>query len=704
MQMVDAPTCGKNTLDLIFSNSEELVTDSKVIVNKKISDHNSVIFNLGLKNNNDLRPNPIDEDIQSFNAFDFVNASAEAWIKTKHDFANVNWELELEDKSSEESLELFMSKIKTTSENNFSKKGDIKTKKSFKNNNKIPKGVRNLFRQKMKLSKKALEADNPKIILNAQSEIAEIDNKLKASYAKWNLAKEQKVVENLKIDPKSFYKYANSKSNVRTGIGPLEKSKDTYTNDPSEMASLLNKQYSSVFSKPDPALQVENTSSFFSKEPEVGFLSDLVITEELVEKAIGDLKLGSAGGPDGLPALWLKNMCDSIKLPLSIILKKSLQEHIFPSQLKHAHVIPVYKGKSRSCPANYRPVSLTNVIGKVFERVARDQITNHLEESNIFNENQHGFRQNRSCLSQLLSHYDSAIHMAEKHGNLDVLYLDFSKAFDKVDHGLVHQKLLDAKITGNIAKWIISFLKNRSQRVRIGNTLSEPLDVISGVPQGTVLGPLIFLLVINNIDFDLNKEVANATLFADDTRVAGGVSEEEDVEMFQDEINKIYRWQASNNMRFNSDKFELLRFGNNIELKESTSYFSPDMADIIEEKDSLRDLGITMNNKLTFRDHIDGISHKLKMKSSWLLRSFRCRDLKFMKTVWKSLALPIVDYCSPLWFSPEKPGDISGLEDLQRSFFRQVSGLEELSYWDRLKKMKMYSIQRCLERYMVIYI
>ena len=158
----------------------------------------------------------------------------------------------------------------------------------------------------MKLSKKVLEADNPKIILNAQSEIAEIDNKLKASYAKWNLAKEQKVVENLKIDPKSFYKYANSKSNVRTGIGPLEKSKDTYTNDPSEMASLLNKQYSSVFSKPDPALQVENTSSFFSKEPGVGFLSDLVITEELVEKAIGDLKLGSAGGPDGLPALWLK--------------------------------------------------------------------------------------------------------------------------------------------------------------------------------------------------------------------------------------------------------------------------------------------------------------------------------------------------------------------------------------------------------------
>ena len=114
-------------------------------------------------------------------------------------------------------------------------------------------------------------------------------------------------------------------------------------------------------------------------------------------------------------ALWLKNMCDSIKLPLSIILKKSLREHIFPSQLKHAHVIPVFKEKSSSCPANYRPVSLTNVTGKGFEGVVRDQITNHLEENNIFNEDQHGFRQNPSCLSQLLNHYDSAIHMAEKH-------------------------------------------------------------------------------------------------------------------------------------------------------------------------------------------------------------------------------------------------------------------------------------------------
>ena len=126
-----------------------------------------------------------------------------------------------------------------------------------------------------------------------------------------------------------------------------------------------------------------------------------------------------------------------------------------------------------------------------------DQITDCIEENNIFNENQ----QNFSFLSRLLSHYDSAIHMAEKDGNLDVLYLDFFKAFDKLD-----QKLRDARITGSIAEWIISFIRNCFSRVRIGNSLSEPLDVISGVPQGTVHGPLIFLLVLNNINFDINKK------------------------------------------------------------------------------------------------------------------------------------------------------------------------------------------------------
>ena len=133
---------------------------------------------------------------------------------------------------------------------------------------------------------------------------------------------------------------------MRAGIGPPEKSKDTYTNNPSEMASLLNKQYSSVFSEPDPALQVEDTSSYFSEEPGDGFLSDLVITEELIGKAIGDLKLGSAGGPDGLPALWLKHMCDSIKLLLSIILNKSLREHIFPSQLKYMPMLSKFIGEN----------------------------------------------------------------------------------------------------------------------------------------------------------------------------------------------------------------------------------------------------------------------------------------------------------------------------------------------------------------------
>ena len=130
-------------------------------------------------------------------------------------------------------------------------------------------------------------------------------------------------------------------------------------------------------------------------------------------------------------------------------------------------------------------------------------------------------------------------------------------------------------------------------------------------------------------------------------------------------------------MKFNSGKFELLQYGRNKELISSTIYFAPEMNEIIEEKESLRDLGVRVNNDLTFNDHISEISLKLKMRSSWILRSFRSRDKCFMKTIWKSLALPIVDYCSPLWFSPEKSGKISDLEDHQRRFLRKVKGLKK---------------------------
>ena len=172
--------------------------------------------------------------------------------------------------------------------------------------------------------------------------------------------------------------------------------------------------------------------------------------------------------------------------------------------------------------------------------------------------------------------------------------------------------------------------------------MSKPSHVISGIPQGTVLGPILALIFLSDID----KDVENiASMFADDTRLMGGIKTETDVESIQADLENVYKWAESNNMKFNSTKFELLRYGKDEELKNGTVYFSAE-EDIIEEKDVLRDLGIQMNNKATFDDHILKVCQTVKQKSGWILRTFRTRNPTIMKQLRKQLVQPQVDYCS----------------------------------------------------------
>ena len=260
------------------------------------------------------------------------------------------------------------------------------------------------------------------------------------------------------------------------------------------------------------------------------------------------------------------------------------------------------------------------------------------------NKNQHGFRQGRSCLSQLLEHYDNILKVLEEDNNADVIYLDFSKCFDKIDIGLLCHKLKQAGISSKLGIWLHNFLTNREQFVISKEGILSPSTVASGIPQGTVLGPILFLLFISDINANVESMAA---MFADDTRVLCNIASEEDVEKIQADLNKIYKWAEENNMLFNKNKFELLRYGTNTEIKHSTFYLSAD-EEIIEEKENLRDLGVIVNNQGTFDEHIDHICSKVKQKSGWIFRTFKCRQPNFLKILWKQLIQPHFDYCSQL--------------------------------------------------------
>ena len=254
-------------------------------------------------------------------------------------------------------------------------------------------------------------------------------------------------------------------------------------------------------------------------------------------------------------------------------------------------------------------------------------------------------------------------------------------------------------ISGKLGRWIFSFLTKRIQTVIVNGQKSQSKQVISGVPQGSVLGPLLFLILLGDID----KEVAHAYIssFADDTRSVMGVTSEEDIQALQSDVNSIYEWADENNMKFNSKKFECLRYGPNNHLKSSSHYTSDD-GNQIKEVDHVRDLGITLSSDGTFSKHIQNITESARSQCGWILRTFLTRDKIAMMTLWKSLVRSKLEYCCQLW-NPLKKGDIQAIEQVQRNYIRKITGMHALSYWDQLKALSIYSLERRRERYLIIY-
>ena len=376
-----------------------------------------------------------------------------------------------------------------------------------------------------------------------------------------------------------------------------------------------------------------------------------------------------------------------------------------PLDIKSALISPIFKGGDRSLPKSYRPVALTSHLSKVFERVIRVQIMDYLESRGLLDGSQHGSRGGRSTLSQLLIQQEKLLSLLEDGDNVDLVYLDFSKAFDKVDLGLLLLKVKALGINGALGRWLARFILGRRQAVKVGSRTSKWSSVISGVPQGSVLGPLLFLIFIGDLGIGLDdNEDAFILKYVDDMKAMRRITDEEDVETFQNALNTLYNWQEANNMEYNGSKFQLLRFGRIDILKDSTLLFTSDVQDIIEPVHVVKDLGVLMDDQASFKAHRAEVVKKTKMKASWVLRTFRSRDQDLMKALWRSLVQPIQDYCGQLWSPSNISGEIHEQEAPLKSYTRRIRGLRDVSYWSRLKTLNMLSTQRCQERYKILYI
>lgn len=290
-------------------------------------------------------------------------------------------------------------------------------------------------------------------------------------------------------------------------------------------------------------------------DPSLPEISELTIQENGVLKLLKNLNASKASGPDGIPSQVLKHCAETLASPLTTIFNCSFKTGKLPNDWLTANIASVYKKGDKKCAENYRPVSLTSVACKLLEHVICHHLRAHLDQHNILTNKNHVFRSGFSCETQLLSTIDDLLKTHDAGVQTDVAILDFSKAFDTVPHAKLLHKLKHYGIRGPILQWITTFLTRRTMRVVLEGERSEEAPVESGVPQGTVLGPFIFLCHINDLPNCVDSKVR---LFADDCLLYREIHSFNDHISLQEDLRKLEEWAKQWGMRFNTSKCFIL--------------------------------------------------------------------------------------------------------------------------------------------------
>ena len=263
-------------------------------------------------------------------------------------------------------------------------------------------------------------------------------------------------------------------------------------------------------------------------------------------------------GPDEIYPRMLRELADIIAGPFAFLLNMILDSGTMPKDWKLAFVTPIYKKESKNVAENYRPISLTSDLCKIMESFIREHVLKHLLKNRLLSNKQYGVINGRSTTTQLLYYLDQGVVTIAEGGIIDTIYLDFAKAFDAVPHHRLLGKLQAYDIQGKLFHWFKEFLKERTQIIMVNGEESEPTSVLSGIPQGTVLGSLLFVVYINDI---LDKVKSHGLLFADDAKIYRAITKKEDAKSLQDDLRELEKWSDKWLLKFHPDKCHVLSLG-----------------------------------------------------------------------------------------------------------------------------------------------
>ena len=502
---------------------------------------------------------------------------------------------------------------------------------------------------------------------------------------------EKSIVDKCKDQPKLFYKFINKKLKIRDEIQKVKVEGESY-DDINEIVEVMNKCFQSVFTEESEFIELKSELMDSTSRGRNGLVRVQTSKEE-VEKLLEELDTRKSGGPDGVSGWVLKECKQQMADKLCNLINASLSQGKLPMDWKRANIVPIFKGGSKDDPLNFRPVSLTSVVAKMCEKIIKYRWVKYLEDNMTITNKQFGFREGRSCVTNLISFYSRVIDVIqERDGWVDCVYLDLKKAFDKVPHKRLIWKIEHiGGVGGPILEWMKNFLTKREMRTVVRGTKSSWLEVTSGVPQGSVLAPIMFIIYIN----DMTEGVTSyMNMFADDAKLLRKVADEDDCVALNQDLEKISEWSKKWEMSFNTKKCSVLEFGKS-KRRVVGNYFLNN--EKIMKRTEEKDLGVVVTDNLNFGKHINKITGETYNLVRNIKVAFTYLDEEMVKKLVTTMIRPRLEYAALVW-SPNLKKEIRKVERIQRAATKLPETLRNDTYEERLKKLGLTTLEERRER------
>lgn len=537
----------------------------------------------------------------------------------------------------------------------------------------------NLIKEKNKLRLRHKKSGSSE----SYSKFSELRMKCKRETSKCYKAYLESIQETIPENIKKFWAF--SKKHRQTNSYPPEfKHEGRVANNSDDICELFSEFFRGSY---DPrGNDVFDASAINNKRHSV--FHSLVVSEDDVKMALNQVDINKKGGPDGIPNVFLRKTCENIASPLTKIFNRSLSEGMCPLAFKEAFITPIFKKGNKSEISNYRPVCLLNAFAKLFERLVHNYLSGYIKGR--IDNNQHGFFKNRSTLTNLLDFTQFISSSLEDSSEVHAIYTDFSKAFDKVNINVLLSKLKSYGIQGAMFEWFKSYLSGRKLYMVFNESRCNGFSPGSGVPQGSILGPLLFLIFINDLGSELKS---NYLMFADDLKIYRKIKTVLDCVELQRDLITLQNWCDRNSLHLNISKCQFISF--------STKRMPIDFSYVLNNTElkrvyEIKDLGVTFDSKLRFDIHIRNIVAKSYRNLGFVMRLTKeFTKIKCMKFLYYTLVMSNLEYNSQIW-SPLYTRYVEQIERVQRKFTRFLCfkvKIPKLSYDSRLKNFGLTSLE-----------